>query len=83
MVAMSTTGSESPQPEVDNKFRVPRLDLEEMASEDVSAGMASDLSKDQKNRQNEISAPYEAPQFPIEQIEDRLKLQRRFSNRWV
>lgn len=34
-----------------------------------------------EERQNEISAPYEAPQFPIEQIEDRLKLQRRFSNR--
>ncbi|XP_068230414.1 AMP deaminase 2 isoform X4 [Palaemon carinicauda] len=31
-------------------------------------------------RPNEISAPYEAPQFPIEQIEDKLKLHRQLSS---
>lgn len=70
-------GSESPQ--ADRKFLVPEIDLDEMAS-DIGAGIASNLSKEQL-RQNEISAPYEAPQFPIEQIEDKLKLQRRFSHR--
>ncbi|KAG1712139.1 AMP deaminase 2 [Nymphon striatum] len=30
---------------------------------------------------NEISAPYEVPQFPIEEIERKLALQRQFSNR--
>lgn len=30
-------------------------------------------------RPNKISAPYEVPQFPIEQIEDKLKLHRQLS----
>ena len=74
------TGSESPQ--ADRKFQVPALDLDEMASDigaDMATGIACVLSKEEL-RQNEISAPYEAPQFPIEQIEDKLKLQRRFSH---
>ena len=38
---------------------------------------ASGVATDQK----EISAPYEVPQFPIEQIEGKLKLQRQLSAR--
>ena len=36
------------------------------------------LKKDQ-DRQNEISAPYEVPQFPIEQLQDKLNMQRQLS----
>lgn len=32
---------------------------------------------------NEISAPYEVPQFPIEQIEKKLQIQRQMNNKWV
>ena len=32
---------------------------------------------------NEISAPYEVPQFPIEQIEKKLAIQRQISSRSV
>ena len=74
-------GSESPQPEADTKFQVPKLNLDEMAAEGLPTGIVDDLSKEPE-RPNEISAPYEAPQFPIELIEDRLKLHRRFSNRF-
>ena len=41
---------------------------------------ASEASED-SGLANEISAPYEVPQFPIEQIEDKLKLQRQLSQR--
>ena len=32
---------------------------------------------------NEISAPYEVPQFPIEQIEKKLQIQRQINYKWV
>lgn len=32
---------------------------------------------------NEISAPYEVPQFPIEEIERKLAIQRQLSLRWA
>lgn len=32
---------------------------------------------------NEISAPYEVPQFPIEQIEKKLLIQRQLTVKWV
>lgn len=32
---------------------------------------------------NEISAPYEVPQFPIEQIEKKLQIQRLLNEKWV
>ncbi|XP_046803094.1 AMP deaminase 2 [Lucilia cuprina] len=32
---------------------------------------------------NEISAPYEVPQFPIEQIEKKLQIQRQLNVRWL
>jgi len=32
---------------------------------------------------NEISAPYEVPQFPIEQIEKKLQIQRHLNEKWV
>lgn len=32
---------------------------------------------------NEISAPYEVPQFPIEQIEKKLQIQRQLNVRYV
>lgn len=32
---------------------------------------------------NEISAPYEVPQFPIEQIEEKLQIQRQINCKWV
>lgn len=32
---------------------------------------------------NEISAPYEVPQFPIEQIEKKLQIQRHLNVKWV
>ncbi|KAF2354251.1 AMP deaminase [Trinorchestia longiramus] len=71
------TGSESPQ--ADRKFQVPSLeDLPKLEGDIATANMASGLSKQELLRQNEVSAPYEAPQFPIEQIEDKLQLQRRF-----
>jgi AMP deaminase len=31
---------------------------------------------------NEISAPYEVPQFPIEQLEKKLAIQRQLSSRY-
>lgn len=39
------------------------------------------MKTEDTDRPNEISAPYEVPQFPIEQIEDKLKLQRQLSAR--
>lgn len=39
------------------------------------------MKAEDPDRPNEISAPYEVPQFPIEQIEDKLKLQRQLSAR--
>uniref|UniRef100_A0A8D8F5G8 (northern house mosquito) hypothetical protein n=2 Tax=Culex pipiens TaxID=7175 RepID=A0A8D8F5G8_CULPI len=50
----------------------------------VGAGVAA-LSHSQENLvaggglPNEISAPYEVPQFPIEQIENKLQLQRQLN----
>jgi len=38
---------------------------------------------DPDNTPKQITAPYEVPQFPIEQIEDKLKTQRRLSERVV
>lgn len=54
----------------------------------VGAGVAA-LSHSQENLvaggglPNEISAPYEVPQFPIEQIENKLQLQRQLNAKWV
>lgn len=45
------------------------------ALQDIEAMMESEGSP----RANKISAPYEVPQFPIEQIEDKLKLHRHLS----
>ncbi|KAL7640293.1 UNVERIFIED_CONTAM: hypothetical protein RMT77_009707 [Armadillidium vulgare] len=63
-------GSESPV-EGDARFSLTQQALEEIAS--------AIMAKKEQDRQNEISAPYEVPQFPIEQIEDKLKLQRQLS----
>ncbi|XP_076066304.1 AMP deaminase isoform X3 [Oratosquilla oratoria] len=61
-------GSESPTYN-NSAFPILQLELEELAG----VIMMKEESK------KEISAPYEVPQFPIEQIEDKLKLQRQFS----
>lgn len=37
----------------------------------------------QETLPNEISAPYEVPQFPIEQIEKKLQIQRHLNVKWV
>ncbi|RXG54964.1 AMP deaminase 2 [Armadillidium vulgare] len=57
------------------KLRFMLFPLNKALEEIASAIMA----KKEQDRQNEISAPYEVPQFPIEQIEDKLKLQRQLS----
>nr|CAD7449463.1 unnamed protein product [Timema bartmani] len=64
-------GSESPtfhggQP----PFSVPKVTLEDGAT-----------SPGHHELPNEISAPYEVPQFPIEQIEKKLAIQRHISSR--
>ncbi|XP_042217847.1 AMP deaminase 2-like isoform X3 [Homarus americanus] len=63
-----TEGSESPV-FGHGGFRV------DTALQDIEAIMEAEDSQ----RLNKISAPYEVPQFPIEQIEDKLKLQRQLS----
>ncbi|KAG7171346.1 putative AMP deaminase 2-like 2 [Homarus americanus] len=65
---MFVTGSESPV-FGHGGFRV------DTALQDIEAIMEAEDSQ----RLNKISAPYEVPQFPIEQIEDKLKLQRQLS----
>lgn len=53
------------------------------------SGTASAIAKspepDQANEElpNQISAAYEVPQFPIEQIEKKLLLQRHLTAKWV
>lgn len=43
---------------------------------------ASGLDGDNAILPNEISAPYEVPQFPIEQIEKKLQIQRHINERY-
>lgn len=66
----STTGSESP--EFGGGF-----DLMTEGMKDIEI-MMKDNDPDMK-KTKQITAPYEVPQFPIEQIEDKLKVQRRLS----
>ncbi|XP_047493300.1 AMP deaminase 2-like isoform X2 [Penaeus chinensis] len=66
-------GSESPDFGRGPGFCVPKDALK-----DIEAIM---MKTEDPDRPNEISAPYEVPQFPIEQIEDKLKLQRQLSAR--
>lgn len=44
---------------------------------------ASGLDGDNAVLPNEISAPYEVPQFPIEQIEKKLQIQRQINETYV
>lgn len=66
-------GSESP-----DFGRGPGFCVPQDALKDIEAIM---MKAEDPDRPNEISAPYEVPQFPIEQIEDKLKLQRQLSAR--
>ncbi|XP_042882584.1 AMP deaminase 2-like isoform X7 [Penaeus japonicus] len=66
-------GSESP-----DFGQSPGFCLSQDALKDIEAIM---MKTEDTDRPNEISAPYEVPQFPIEQIEDKLKLQRQLSAR--
>lgn len=68
-------GSESP-----DFGRGPGFCVPQDALKDIEAIM---MKAEDPDRPNEISAPYEVPQFPIEQIEDKLKLQRQLSARWL
>ncbi|XP_047493302.1 AMP deaminase 2-like isoform X4 [Penaeus chinensis] len=72
-VLQRTQGSESPDFGRGPGFCVPKDALK-----DIEAIM---MKTEDPDRPNEISAPYEVPQFPIEQIEDKLKLQRQLSAR--
>ncbi|KAK7072649.1 hypothetical protein SK128_000567 [Halocaridina rubra] len=65
-------GSESPTFSRSGGFHVPQDALN-----NIEAIM---MKTEDSQRGNEISAPYEAPQFPIEQIEDKLKLHRQLSS---
>ncbi|XP_067012263.1 AMP deaminase 2 isoform X2 [Anabrus simplex] len=62
-----TFGTSSPQ------FSVPKMVLEDFN--------ASSSTSRLHELPNEISAPYEVPQFPIEQIEKKLAIQRHISSR--
>jgi AMP deaminase len=48
-----------------------------MTLDDMTAGSVSP-----RILSNEISAPYEVPQFPIEQLEKKLAIQRQLSSRY-
>lgn len=78
-------GSESP-PYVESptSFQIPRIRHSQL--DDTYEEMAGTLLMQetvQAQIANEISAPYEVPQFPIEQIETKLALQRQLSIRYV
>lgn len=62
MLLFSSTGSESPLANVSGQHPKTPGAIDENSSDDVLP--------------NEISAPYEVPQFPIEQIEKKLQIQR-------
>ncbi|XP_023708982.1 AMP deaminase 2 isoform X2 [Cryptotermes secundus] len=65
-------GSESPTFGGSNVgFPFSKMTLDDMATGSVSPRILS----------NEISAPYEVPQFPIEQLEKKLAIQRQLSSR--
>jgi AMP deaminase len=46
-----------------------------------SSEIANSLSRSHQDLTNELSAPYEVPQFPIEQLEKKLLIQRQLSVR--
>ncbi|CAG7825860.1 unnamed protein product [Allacma fusca] len=75
-------GSESPTYGSPTSFQIPRIRHSQL--DDTYEEMVDTILQ-QENAQvqisNEISAPYEVPQFPIEQIETKLALQRQMSTR--
>ncbi|XP_019870896.1 AMP deaminase 2 isoform X2 [Aethina tumida] len=54
-------------------------DRQDDGNESPSFNNAADFSNTQPELPNEISAPYEVPQFPIEQIEKKLQIQRQIN----
>lgn len=82
MIYCSTTGSESPSFGSPTSFQIPKIRHSQL--DDTYEEMAGTLLMQaavQTQIANEISAPYEVPQFPIEQIETKLALQRQLSIR--
>ncbi|ODM98948.1 AMP deaminase 2 [Orchesella cincta] len=75
-------GSESPSYGSPTSFQIPRIRHSQL--DDTYEEMAGTILMQETVQQqiaNEISAPYEVPQFPIEQIETKLALQRQLSIR--
>ncbi|CAL8111590.1 unnamed protein product [Orchesella dallaii] len=73
-------GSESPSYGSPTSFQIPRIRHSQL--DDTYEEMAGTILMQETVQQqiaNEISAPYEVPQFPIEQIETKLALQRQLS----
>ena len=73
-------GPDSPSA-LNGQFPVPKMALELLEGRAGGAAGAAGAGKHLEDLPNEISAPYEVPQFPIEQIETRLAMQRQLSVR--
>ena len=76
------TGNESPTYGSPTSFQIPRIRHSQL--DDTYEQMAGSILMQENaspQMSNEISAPYEVPQFPIEQIETKLALQRQLSTR--
>ena len=67
-----SAGSESPTFGGNTAFPFSKMTLDDLTTGSTSPRILS----------NEISAPYEVPQFPIEQLEKKLALQRQLSSRY-
>jgi hypothetical protein len=68
---LHSAGSESPSFGGNTVFPFSKMTLDDMTTGSTSPRILS----------NEISAPYEVPQFPIEQLEKKLAIQRQLSSR--
>ena len=67
-----SAGSESPTFGGSTAFPFSKMTLDDLTTGSTSPRILS----------NEISAPYEVPQFPIEQLEKKLAIQRQLSSRY-
>jgi AMP deaminase len=66
-----SAGSESPTFGGNTAFPFAKMTLDDLTAGSTSPRLLC----------NEISAPYEVPQFPIEQLEKKLAIQRQLSSR--
>lgn len=81
---VNISGSESPTYGSPTTFKIPKIrhsHLDDTYEEMAGTLLAQDPDAHSSLITNEISAAYEVPQFPIEQIETKLALQRQLSIR--